>query len=209
MELKKKTSECFFTTEDIVKNITFQCCNQGYGIEFSSYETGDSDENAIITQNFETLPAKTDLAPEALTAYQNPAMNSITDCSTPNICGDDQNCVNNNKTDSGYECICKSGFFTGKNSECIDVDECENNPCLRERRTCLNTPGSFKCNKCLTGFENSFYRVEEYDDENVCVDIDECAKKIFEDDEVCTNVEGSFRRSKIKCPRGYVKANAT
>lgn len=199
-----------------MKNVTFDCCNFKMDNNFySSYETDDYNE--VLTRHQETLFAETravtDLAPAELIASQKPSTGSTINCSTHyDICEANQECV---KTRLGYECICKSGFTVGKNSECVDVDECEHNDqCLKHRKTCSNTPGSFKCDSCLSGFQNSFsndYNLDynELNDGDACVDIDECAAKNCSDNEVCTNVEGSFRCTEITCPGGYKKSNAT
>jgi len=48
----------------------------------------------------------------------------------------------------GYECVCQSGW-TGSNCD-IDIDECENDPCLNEG-VCIDQIGDFQC-QCKSGW---------------------------------------------------------
>jgi hypothetical protein len=63
--------------------------------------------------------------------------------------GCDQNaqCIN---TDGSFKCECDAGF-KGDGYNCVDIDECLNDPNLCENGQCLNYPGSFRC-ECEMGF---------------------------------------------------------
>ncbi|CAG9791106.1 unnamed protein product [Diatraea saccharalis] len=74
-----------------------------------------------------------------------------------------------------------------------DIDECEQHPALCEHGTCTNTFGSFVCT-CGDGWALS-------EDEQRCVDIDECAVPEVCGPGVCRNMPGSYV---CLCPEGYV-----
>jgi hypothetical protein len=51
---------------------------------------------------------------------------------------------------------------------CIDIDECAtNNGGCKVLTNCTNTPGSFVCSNCPTGYSGNGY--------TGCVDVNECA----------------------------------
>ncbi|XP_016332605.1 fibrillin-1, partial [Sinocyclocheilus anshuiensis] len=77
----------------------------------------------------------------------------------PNICSPGQ-CID---MVGSYRCICPNGFKSTPDL-CIDVDECERQPC--GNGTCKNTVGSYNC-LCYPGFQLSH--------NNDCIDTDECA----------------------------------
>ena len=52
--------------------------------------------------------------------------------------------------------ICTSGYKPGPFGQCIDIDECENNPCNPFSETCQNTLGSYNClTVCAKGLQLS------------------------------------------------------
>lgn len=128
-------------------------------------------------------------------------------------CGNDFQCRN---TDGSFRCVrtsCPSGYFltydgncqvmqcgTGKKfnqtlGRCVDVDECERNPC-RSTERCINTIGGYKCvAACDAGFEMSYFG-------NICQDIDECARGTHECgfNQICKNNQGGYI---CECPTGY------
>jgi len=53
---------------------------------------------------------------------------------------------------NSVQCACDAGF-EGDGYECVDIDECSDNPNLCENGQCLNYPGSFRC-ECDMGFMN-------------------------------------------------------
>ncbi|KAG5667912.1 hypothetical protein PVAND_015877 [Polypedilum vanderplanki] len=121
-----------------------------------------------------------------------------------NICDEFGICLNKM---GSYECKkCPNGFKPGKftsaeDFECIDIDECAENPCESDK-ICQNLKGGFECisidvlsTNCTAGFEM-------IDDK--CFDVNECKIGICEKDEHCTNLKGSFRCEKIQCDPGYI-----
>ena len=66
----------------------------------------------------------------------------IDECAAGNAheCAVTQNCFN---TFGSYECGCADGFVAGANETCIDVDECEVNPCQNSKE-CVNTERFFR-----------------------------------------------------------------
>merc|ERR1712154_1912 len=79
----------------------------------------------------------------------------------PNLCADVNECEVNSKICGGanelclnfvgsYECMCAAGYQRNADSQCVDVNECEElNPGRRhdcgEYEECVNTPGSYEC----------------------------------------------------------------
>ncbi|KAG9337036.1 hypothetical protein JZ751_029895, partial [Albula glossodonta] len=97
----------------------------------------------------------------------------------PNICSPGQ-CID---TVGSYRCVCPNGFKpTPDSTMCIDVDECERQPC--GNGTCKNTVGSYNC-LCYPGFQLSH--------NNDCIDTDECTTQrgICRNGD-CINTQGSF-----------------
>ncbi|PFH33691.1 calcium binding egf domain-containing protein [Besnoitia besnoiti] len=80
-------------------------------------------------------------------------------------CGNNSECVN--QIGAPALCKCWSGY-TGNNdqpgTDCKDIDECELMPCSANA-TCINTPGSYRC-QCNTGFTEA--------GDNQCEAIDYC-----------------------------------
>ncbi|XP_074600064.1 uncharacterized protein LOC141854320 isoform X2 [Brevipalpus obovatus] len=77
------------------------------------------------------------------------------------LCQLDDQCINNpcefgaqcytSPVDGTYSCSCKEGF-SGYN--CTDIDECESGSPCEHGGSCVNTPGSFRC-ECPVGFKGS------------------------------------------------------
>ena len=91
-------------------------------------------------------------------------------------------CVN---TPGSYSCSCQIGFsWTGSN--CVDINECEDQNVCAENEKCENTMGSYYCG-CNVGY---------YFNGLTCIDIDECADKSLTfcsaSSEECVNVEGGY-----------------
>lgn len=91
------------------------------------------------------------------------------------------------------QCFCYKGYelnMTDKQN-CLDIDECSlNHDCEGQ---CINTIGSYKCEKsCPTGYH--------LNDVGVCVDIDECVHLNGGCSQICINFKGSFR---CLCSAGY------
>uniref|UniRef100_A0A8C3G947 Fibrillin-1 n=1 Tax=Cyclopterus lumpus TaxID=8103 RepID=A0A8C3G947_CYCLU len=105
----------------------------------------------------------------------------------PGVCNPGQ-CID---TLGSYRCICPNGFKpTRDQSMCVDVDECERQPC--GNGTCKNTVGSYNC-LCYTGFQNSH--------NGDCIDVDECAtQRGLCRNGQCLNTVGNFL---CLCQDGY------
>ena len=82
----------------------------------------------------------------------------ITGCNTGSDCLQNEVCV-------GKSCLCAKGYIPGP-SGCVDVDECQDNPCHRSA-SCVNVVGSFKCS-CPPG------KVGNPFDQEGCVSPSEC-----------------------------------
>ncbi|XP_008147050.2 cubilin [Eptesicus fuscus] len=111
-------------------------------------------------------------------------------------------CEDQVRTQAGqpkYSCICDAGWTSPQNSSActLDIDECNlwPVPCSALVQ-CFNTPGSFYCGACPTGWQGNGY---------VCQDIDECeinnggcsvAPPVD-----CVNTPGSSHCQ--ACPPGY------
>jgi len=87
--------------------------------------------------------------------------NVIDDCAVlPNACENGE-CKNNMP---GFTCICNEGYTIDETgTKCIDIDECEKNPCVAPSE-CRNTDGGYEC-ECPPGF------IKE---NGICMDVDEC-----------------------------------
>ncbi|KAM9313232.1 protein disulfide isomerase CRELD2 [Gastrophryne carolinensis] len=107
---------------------------------------------------------------------------------------------------------CRHGWVE-KDEGCVDHDECaaEESPC-KEDQYCLNTQGSYSCNKCSAGCSGctgegpdhckecaSGYTLED----GTCKEINECEnseKVCLGENEECVNTLGSY---KCVCADGY------
>jgi len=100
-----------------------------------------------------------------------------------------------------YDCVCNPGWqginvpnVWANGRSCYDDNECLGNPCNNIiSATCVNTPGSYRCD-CNPGFKAI--------DANTCIDIDECKTNTHNchPDATCINSYGSFSCS---CNRGF------
>ncbi|XP_073320826.1 fibrillin-1 isoform X2 [Pagrus major] len=110
------------------------------------------------------------------------------ECSeNPAVCNPGQ-CID---TLGSYRCICPNGYKTTRDqSMCVDVDECERQPC--GNGTCKNTVGSYNC-LCYPGFQNSH--------NSDCIDVDECStQRGLCRNGQCMNTVGGFL---CMCHDGY------
>ncbi|XP_058241182.1 mucin-like protein [Hemibagrus wyckioides] len=82
----------------------------------------------------------------------------------------------------GFQCVCDVGF-KGNGFICTDIDECEQNVCLRNETECVNSPGSYSC-ICKMGYSQNGTE---------CMDVDECTTGKAECSEFarCVNTVGS------------------
>ncbi|XP_063058790.1 latent-transforming growth factor beta-binding protein 3 isoform X2 [Engraulis encrasicolus] len=109
-----------------------------------------------------------------------------------NLCGQGK-CIS---LVNDYECHCYPGFsFHAQRKSCVDVNECEGEPCGHNRGTCFNTVGSYRC-RCHQGYKPSMPQGRLR-----CVDINECSKPdICGPGGHCVNMLGSYR---CECLPGY------
>jgi hypothetical protein len=121
----------------------------------------------------------------------------IDECAThASDCDDEPNaCINR---DGGFDCRCPSGYSgDGKGAMgCSDVDECAtNNGGCDSLRACTNTPGSFGCGSCASGYATS--------GSTGCVVIDVCATNNggCDPQRSCKSNDGGV--SCGKCQAGY------
>uniref|UniRef100_A0A0N5AH31 Fibulin-1 n=1 Tax=Syphacia muris TaxID=451379 RepID=A0A0N5AH31_9BILA len=117
-----------------------------------------------------------------------------------------QRCVN---IPGSYQCVCNRGYHLSADGiTCEDIDECAlwagiatvsmnnfaDDLCMG---TCINTPGSFRC-QCPKGYIL-------HADGRTCIDIDECQKGECQgSDKFCVNTLGSYKCHHIQCPNNYV-----
>lgn len=95
---------------------------------------------------------------------------------------------------------CKNGYEFSKRAggQCVDIDECataSKNDCHEKNLFCVNSPGSYSCSRCKSGFS--------FDEQlAVCRDVNECDQQPYpcKAGQSCRNLVGSFRCS---CQVGY------
>lgn len=105
------------------------------------------------------------------------------------------------RTSKSPKANCPVGFKSGPSGQCIDIDECRQQPNIcgrRELHRCVNTLGSYQCEAqrvlCRSGFT--------FDDTlRRCIDLDECVDGTHEcePDQTCQNRPGGYL---CKCPTG-------
>ncbi|KAG7510151.1 latent-transforming growth factor beta-binding protein 2 [Solea senegalensis] len=113
---------------------------------------------------------------------------------TPTICGHGK-CV---PVQTGYTCQCEPGFkLSALQTNCIDVDECdEDDPC-EGRGRCINNYGSYTC-QCHSGYSQVITQNRKF-----CQDINECSMPGKCQHGRCVNTEGSYS---CECNSGYAKS---
>eukprot|EP00123_Amoebidium_parasiticum_P018085 comp24099_c0_seq1/m.43471 comp24099_c0_seq1/g.43471 ORF comp24099_c0_seq1/g.43471 comp24099_c0_seq1/m.43471 type:complete len:1525 (-) comp24099_c0_seq1:514-5088(-) len=118
----------------------------------------------------------------------NGVCNDIYECEQPNQCDAPLKAICTNLPGS-YSCRCSSGY-QGNGTNCIDVDECDLNPCF-SKATCRNLPGTYTCT-CNAGWTGNGV---------TCSDINECSgTNPCVAPAQCLNNAGSFE---CHCGAGY------
>uniref|UniRef100_UPI00398E8EEA latent-transforming growth factor beta-binding protein 3 isoform X2 n=1 Tax=Pristiophorus japonicus TaxID=55135 RepID=UPI00398E8EEA len=96
---------------------------------------------------------------------------------------------------SGYTCACHTGYQLHTHvKQCVDVNECDNNPCGARKGECINSIGTYTC-LCYRGYQS-----QELPEGSTCVDINECGEGRLCANGRCINTEGSFY---CRCHHGY------
>uniref|UniRef100_H3DKQ0 Fibulin 2 n=1 Tax=Tetraodon nigroviridis TaxID=99883 RepID=H3DKQ0_TETNG len=103
-------------------------------------------------------------------------------------------------------CSCFPGFSLMTDGvSCMDVNECLSGRVCKLNQLCVNTVGSYVCQRliiCPPGYQIS---------NDICEDINECVQQSHNcgQDQECVNTEGSFRcNSKPRCPLGFNRESA-
>lgn len=129
-----------------------------------------------------------------------------------------QSCVN---MWGSYRCTCNNGYtLAADNRTCVDVDECtvhkQYDLCMG---ICENTPGSFQC-ACPPGYrlaadgrscQGTYIGVKYFGlikfRNCLHLDINECesGRICNGHNEICTNVQGSYRCTRIDCQPDYMR----
>ncbi|XP_041121166.1 latent-transforming growth factor beta-binding protein 2-like isoform X1 [Polyodon spathula] len=135
-------------------------------------------------------PASRDTAPINVATQ----VTEIDRCSaTPTVCGPGA-CIS---VQGGYTCYCNPGYeLNTLQTRCVDVDECEKDPCEGKGR-CVNNAGSFSC-YCHPG-----YSLVITQNKKTCQDINECDLPNICPGSSCINTAGSFS---CDCENGYIKS---
>lgn len=145
------------------------------------------------------------------------------ECTDARRCaGDNSRCVN---TVGGFQCVCKDGYSKVR-GVCVDVNECMSAPCEhncdnlpgsykcscykgfkedpKEPHRCQLHCGEREClaecdpNDRYTCYCPGGYILEEREQENVCIDLDECSNSFC--DQFCKNTYGDYV---CACAPGY------
>ena len=91
-------------------------------------------------------------------------------------------CVESCANPQDHSCTCCVGFRLYNNSQCLDIDECDES--IDEcDMNCYNTKGSYQCS-CISGFQLV--------NETKCIDIDECLIENGGCNDFCMNSIGSY-----------------
>ncbi|XP_061724560.1 fibrillin-1-like isoform X1 [Cydia pomonella] len=121
------------------------------------------------------------------------------------VSGDPANLANRPRV---VEERCPTGFKTGMNEECDDVDECaeQKDDCNHLSQFCINTHGSFYCQDQASKYCPPGFKIDPRT--NMCEDINECEDEELCGDLTCTNLLGQYTcqqkrdRRKNQCPDG-------
>ncbi|XP_068194619.1 latent-transforming growth factor beta-binding protein 2-like isoform X2 [Antennarius striatus] len=148
---------------------------------------------AVVTDSPLKYPDSSviNLTPESQDTTHTDSFTGINKCATaPAICGRGK-CI---PVQTGYTCHCEPGFkLSALQTNCIDVDECLENPCEGKGR-CINSYGSYTC-QCLSGYSQVITQNRKF-----CQDIDECSMPNKCQNGKCSNTDGSYT---CECNSGY------
>ena len=142
---------------------SYQCdCNAGYQLSADDRSCEDIDECALGTD--QCLNEETCL--NLIGSYACRETGCVLSCDNP----------------QDHFCICCDGYHLLNNTQCVDVDECQDATDSCDMN-CENTKGSYQCS-CEGGFQLV--------DGRKCLDIDECLVDNGGCQGVCLNTNGSF-----------------
>lgn len=174
---------------------SFRCeCFSGYVLQedgFTCVQETTDEEN--ILKEFDQGGVTAPLLPPPT----QPSV-SLNPCEGSSIC--EQQCT---PVEGRPQCSCFLGFsLRADGRSCNDIDECLSAHGCQLNERCVNTRGSYVCERLITcppGYQIS---------NDICEDIDECMMGSHNcgDGLVCLNTEGSFRcNPKPVCPAGFTQ----
>ncbi|KAL0344439.1 UNVERIFIED_CONTAM: Wall-associated receptor kinase [Sesamum radiatum] len=126
---------------------SFDPCGYAFLGDPDSYRFSASDLTDVNFQNWTTnnVPVVLDWAIGAENCSEAQKYNDF-------ACLQNSYCIDSDTGFGGYRCSCLKGYEGNPylSPGCIDINECENNPC-DDHGICINTPGSFNCS-CKKGY---------------------------------------------------------
>lgn len=175
---------------------SFRCeCFPGYVLQDDAFtcaiETIE-DQNRLKQNDREAVEPTLPLAPP-------------TESSVPRIpCEGNNPCEQRCTPVGGWpQCSCFPGFALSTNGHsCEDINECLSSRVCQLNERCVNTAGSYICQRVIT------CPVGYHIDNDMCEDINECVQRSHNcgPDYDCVNTMGSFRcNPKPRCPVGFSK----
>ncbi|XP_054902420.1 fibulin-2-like isoform X1 [Poeciliopsis prolifica] len=173
---------------------SFRCeCYPGYVLQedaFTCAQERTDEENRLKEFHQAAVETTSPLPPPTQPSVP------LNPCEGNSIC--EQQCI---PVGGRPQCSCSLGFsLRADGRSCDDVDECLSAHGCQLNERCVNTRGSYVCQRlitCLPGYQIS---------NDVCEDIDECMMGNHNcgDGLVCLNTAGSFRcNPKPVCPAGF------
>ncbi|XP_026224128.1 fibulin-2-like isoform X1 [Anabas testudineus] len=175
---------------------SYRCeCFPGYVLQedaFTCAQEMAGEENTLKEDDRATVEATSPLTPPSQPlAPPNP-------CEGNNPC--EQHCT---PVGGRPQCSCSPGFSLGNDERsCEDVNECLSARACQLNERCVNTAGSYSCQRMITCPPG--YQIRN----NVCNDINECLERSHncELGFDCVNTEGSFRcNPKPRCSDGFTQ----
>jgi hypothetical protein len=152
------------------------------------------DDDVVVTTQEPGEETTTQEPGEETTVEQNTNPCDSDPCTDPN-----HECVEDSNADGGFVCNCADGYIEANDVEtgesgCANINEC--NTMVTEcesipNQVCQDNDGSYDC-VCDSGYE--------MDDNDDCVDIDECVTEANTCGQECENTDGGFT---CECAMGY------
>lgn len=169
---------------------SFRCeCNPGYVLQedtFSCLQETVDEENRLQEVDRAAVEPTSPPPPSVL----------LDPCEENSIC--EQQCT---PVGGQPQCSCSPGFsLRADGRSCEDTNECLSPHACQLNERCMNTAGSYVCQRPITCPPG--YQINN----DICEDINECAQRSHNcgDGFDCVNTEGSFRcNPKTRCPVGF------